>query len=131
MQKLWRARMKSEGKCTSCAKIKQRPERARCDECTAASSQTQNKENRLLKFETIAAYGGKCSGLRTTGECLEDDVDILEIDHINGGGTRQRIESGMRGVNFYRVLRRNGWPTGYRVLCRNCNWLAHLGRLLR
>ncbi len=104
--------------------------------------------NRLIKMETITAYGGRCSGVRTTGQCTESDIDILEIDHINGllfidhisrlkidhingGGNRQREETGMRGVNFYRSLRRDGWPVGYRVLCRNCNWLAHLKRLVR
>ncbi len=129
--KIWRAKMKSEGRCTTCAKIKQRPEHDKCDKCMADMRDYSNKQNRIVKLETITAYGGRCSGVRSTGACVENDVDILEIDHINGGGNKHRAESGMRGVNFYKFLRRTGWPSGYRVLCKNCNWLAYLGRLLK
>ena len=55
--------------------------------------------------------------------CGEDDIDVLTIDHINGGGHKHR-----RQINqdFYGWLVRNKFPSGYRVLCFNCNWKKRL-----
>lgn len=76
-----------------------------------------------IKLAAFDAYGGPvCS------ECGEDDVSILEIDHINGGGTRHRKELGMTGgYQFYLWLRNENYPDGYRVLCPTCNKRAHVG----
>ena len=128
--KAWRDRLKAAGKCTQCGEPNDALPKVRCNACLEKVRERSNRENRALKLEVIAGYGGRCAGLRTTGQCAENDVDILEIDHIHGGGNRQRIETGLRGVNFYRRLRRDGYPEGFRVLCRNCNWLSHLKRLV-
>lgn len=62
--------------------------------------------------------------------CGESHPDLLSIDHINGGGKNHRksisVESsryskGCGGIHFYRWLRDQGFPSGYRVLCFNCN----------
>lgn len=58
--------------------------------------------------------------------CGYDTVDALTIDHINGGGLKHRKTIGYGGTNFYRWLIKNNFPEGYRVLCRNCNWLEKL-----
>lgn len=62
--------------------------------------------------------------------CDEDDIDVLTIDHIDGGGTehRKNINIGA-GSGFKRWLIKNNFPSGYRVLCRNCNWKAFLSRM--
>ena len=72
---------------------------------------------KTLKLEMISAYGGKCA------LCGETHWEFLTIDHIHGGGTRHRRETGMTGgVMFYGHLRKLGWPTDdYRLLCANCN----------
>ena len=72
---------------------------------------------KTLKLEMIEAYGGKCT------LCGEAHWEFLTIDHIHGGGTRHRRETGMTGgVMFYNHLRKLGWPTDdYRLLCANCN----------
>lgn len=70
----------------------------------------------LLKLEVLAHYGNQmcaCCGLT--------DWEFLTIDHINGGGTKHRKELGKGGINFYKWLRANSYPSGYRVLCFNCN----------
>lgn len=51
--------------------------------------------------------------------CGEKHIEFLSIDHINGGGTKLRNEHG-RGYLYYWLVR-NNFPTGYRVLCHNCN----------
>lgn len=57
--------------------------------------------------------------------CGEDDIDILTIDHINGGGNRQQRDMGWTkrgGYSFYFWLKRNGFPDGYQVLCMGCQY---------
>lgn len=74
-----------------------------------------------LKLEALAAYGGPvCVG------CGSTDVGILEIDHIAGGGRKHFREEGITGgYSFYLWLRKQGYPSGYRVLCPSCNKKAH------
>jgi hypothetical protein len=67
-----------------------------------------------IKKEVISHYGGQCSC------CGCSDIRVLSIDHINRDGAKHREETG-HGEKFYLWLRRNGYPTGYRVLCFNCN----------
>jgi hypothetical protein len=69
-----------------------------------------------LRLEVLSHYGGVC------GCCGEAEIRFLSIDHINGGGRAHReAMPGIRGASFYRWLRGQGFPTGYRVLCHNCN----------
>jgi hypothetical protein len=73
---------------------------------------------RRYRDAVFAAYGGyRCS-------CPGCDVttpEFLTIDHVNGGGNRHRKELGVGGSGFYSWLKSNGFPSGYRVLCFNCN----------
>ncbi len=71
---------------------------------------------RKRKAEVIGHYGGVCAC------CGEDDLDVLSIDHVNGGGARHRRELKAKGEVFgYHWLKKNGFPLGFRVLCLNCN----------
>lgn len=66
------------------------------------------------------AYGGpecKC--------CGEDHLMMLQVDHINGGGTQHRKEIG-GCVRFYPWLKANNFPPGYQILCANCNVAKYL-----
>lgn len=72
----------------------------------------RSKKNRV---EVINNYGGKCAC------CSESILEFLSIDHINGGGKQHRKEIGGGGNTFYRWLKRNNYPEGFRVLCNNCN----------
>jgi len=79
----------------------------------------KRKSCRKLKLEVMNHYGGKCAC------CGESILEFLAIDHPNGGGNKDRIEKcgakNRGGDNFYRTLKRLGFPSGYRVLCHNCN----------
>lgn len=49
-------------------------------------------------------------------------IEFLTIDHIHGGGRRER-ETTLRGLKFYRWLIANNFPRDrYRLLCMNCNF---------
>ena len=76
-----------------------------------------------LKEEVINHYGGKCS----CPGCPVTDIDMLSMDHIKGGGTKQRKEEGITdGHSLYHKLKNENYPPGFRVLCMNCN----LGRFI-
>ena len=70
-----------------------------------------------IRLEAILAYSANMS----CAICNESNIEFLAIDHINGGGIQHRKIVG-RGVTFYRWLKKNGYPSGYRVLCHNCNF---------
>ena len=74
----------------------------------------QTRWYRKLKKQTIIEYGGKCVC------CEESRLGFLTIDHINGGGRVERQKVGT-GSRFYRWLKNNNFPSGYQVLCYNCN----------
>ena len=77
----------------------------------------ETREWRLkLRKEVLVAYGNICAC------CGEDRIEFLSIDHINGGGNKERKKLKLSGgVSFYQYLRKNNFPKGYRVLCHNCN----------
>lgn len=83
-----------------------------CQVCLDKYKAWRDKDRR----DTICHYGGVCQC------CGEDRLNFLTIDHINGGGTqhRQKLKT-TAGNSFYRWLRKQGYPEGYRVLCFNCN----------
>ena len=73
-----------------------------------------------LKNDAFNAYGG----IKYSCEhCPEKtgNIEFLTIDHINGGGNDHRRQIGRGGVSIYRWLKNNQYPSGYRVLCYNCN----------
>ena len=69
-----------------------------------------------LKKEVIGFYGGACAC------CGIENLAVLSIDHLNGGGSSHAKELRKLGERFdYRWLKMQGFPQGYQVLCMNCN----------
>ena len=82
------------------------------------------KSREKRKQEILTYYGGCFCSI-----CGIVDIEVLTIDHIDGGGTKQR--RGFRdGHAIYRWILNNNFPPGFRVLCRNCNWKEYR-RMLR
>ena len=79
-----------------------------------------------LKVQVFEAYGGAICAC-----CGETHIEFLSIDHINGKGASHRREianNNRGGSDFYKWLKDNQFPLGYRVLCINCNFaLGHFG----
>lgn len=90
------------------------PEQA---ERARANARTRAKRYRAeTKRQAMDAYGGKCAC------CGETEIVFLCIDHIDGGGRKERNKWAAFGsLQLYRDLRKRGWPPGYQVLCANCN----------
>ena len=78
---------------------------------------TKRESAHLLKTRVLSHYSNP-RGIPICNNCGEQDIDILCIDHINGGGSRVHKKT---GVNIYAWLRKNSFPLGFRVLCHNCN----------
>lgn len=74
--------------------------------------------NQKLRLEVLVHYGGNPPKCVCCGETL---YKFLSIDHINGGGHKERLKYGMGSRGLYIHLR-NEFPDGYQVLCMNCNW---------
>jgi len=75
------------------------------------------------KLRVLTHYGGsppKCAC------CGESHSEFLSIDHINGCGTKHSERIGKTGDAFYLWLINNNFPSGYRVLCMNCNFALGL-----
>jgi len=72
-----------------------------------------------VRREVLSYLGNKCS------KCGVDDFRVLQIDHVNGNGYRERKQFGEGGastVRYYRhILEVEG--QGYQLLCANCNWI--------
>lgn len=62
--------------------------------------------------DVLEHYGGKCAC------CGELSFEFLSIDHINGGGNKQKREMGRH--KMWNWLHKDR-PEGFRVLCHNCN----------
>lgn len=68
---------------------------------------------RKAREEVLKRYGGACTC------CGETRLPFLAIDHIEGGGNKHRREA--KYSNLFYWLRQNGYPSGFQVLCHNCN----------
>jgi hypothetical protein len=82
----------------------------------AVGMQHRNLADRIRAFKH---YGG----LRCIC-CGEDEFSFLSLDHVSGAGNIERAKLfGDRyqgGHHIYRALRLQGYPSGYQVLCMNC-----------
>ncbi len=76
-------------------------------------------DEKKRRMQCIEHYGGRCEC------CGEVRYEFLAIDHINGGGEKHRKKIGNK---IARWLLRNNFPSGFRILCHNCNQaLGHYG----
>ena len=82
------------------------------------------KEKRdVIKYDVLSYYSKKLSNsdIPCCRCCGEDEFLIfLTIDHIENRKNATHKKN-LAGQNMYRYLRKNGYPSGYQVLCVNCN----------
>ncbi|NIQ13923.1 MAG: hypothetical protein GTO02_05820 [Candidatus Dadabacteria bacterium] len=136
-QKAIRLDRKGKKICVLCGKRKAYKNFTYCRVCKKelAKWQKDNKElGRLaqkrwrlkLREEVIKVYGSVC---RCCGE--KEDI-FLTIDHINNDGANHRrmltgTNRGSGSWNTYIWLKKNNFPSGFQVLCWNCNWAKSHG----
>lgn len=90
--------------------------RALCDEhFRAYMSREQSKHYRKWRDKVFDVLGRVCV------HCGFSDARALQIDHINGGGNHQARNRKGGLLLFYKSILAD--PSGYQVLCANCNWI--------
>lgn len=100
--------------CRVCMQLKQSAWRANNPERQKINDK---RARRKLRDDVLRAYS---DGEPKCACCGENTWEFLCIDHTENNGAESRKEHG-RGNSYYFYLRKNNYPTGYRVLCHNCN----------
>ena len=80
-----------------------------CASCNLRLKETREQEKDLV-FEH---YGRECSC------CRETRKEFLSVDHVNNDGAEHRKT--MKTSYIYKWLVKNKFPTGFQILCFNCN----------
>lgn len=81
----------------------------------------QRARNALVRLKVLMAYGGACAC------CGEPELEFLEVDHVDNDGPGHLKQPRGDSYTTYRYLIRKGYPSGYQVLCGNCNWSKYRG----
>lgn len=73
------------------------------------------------KSQVFTLLGGACI------KCGFSDVRALQLDHIDGGGNKDRLTA-PRGNDRFRSMLRDpeGTQTKFQILCANCNWIKRV-----
>ena len=72
----------------------------------------------IIRLEVLKHYSH--SEIPYCNCCGEIELDFLSIDHIGGGGNEHRKKLG--NLTIFEWLIKNDFPSGFQVLCMNCNW---------
>ena len=70
---------------------------------------------RKKKLKVVEHYS---NGKNCCECCGEKEIIFLSIDHIDGGGGKHRKKVGHNMVHW---IYKNNFPSGFRILCHNCN----------
>jgi hypothetical protein len=83
---------------------------------------TFQRYSRKLRLEVFTRLCGGPPRCMCPG-CTVTFIDFLTCDHVNGGGMAHRKENklGQGAAQLWLWIKRNGYPKGFQVLCRNCN----------
>ena len=102
-----------------------------CKKCfysRSAEYRVRNKSHEKYvinqKISTLSHYSKNLE----CANCGETDLVVLSVDHINDDGARHRREIAKNarsggGSNFYRWAKKHNYPSGFQVLCMNCQWI--------
>lgn len=82
----------------------------------ASAIERSKCDARKRRMECLIAYSSKNPFCAC---CGESTYEFLSIDHINNDGSRHRKEMGSRQI--YSWLIKNNFPSGFQILCHNCN----------
>src|SRR5690348_14634868 len=83
------------------------------------------KRRREMLFEILGGKQCSCKGINCwhEGKCILTDMRCLQIDHINGGETKEHRK--YLPNNVYTFYKNNPEITKQKlqILCANCNWV--------
>ena len=104
-----------------------------CPQCRCEYNKQYNKQHKTQRQILNATQHSKLklevlqhvSGLTIPQcKCGFKDIRALSIDHINGNGNIHRKTAvSSCGNIIYRWLKQNNYPSGFQVLCMNCQFI--------
>lgn len=71
-----------------------------------------------FKNKAFKLLGNMCK------RCKIKDKRVLQVDHIKGGGTKERKK--ISSLTLYKKILNK--EKGYQLLCANCNWIKKFNR---
>ena len=96
---------------------------ASCKDCRKKESLDYREIERAIAIQIYSKGTMNCE------ICGNKDIDVLTFDHIEGGGFKHRKDENIK-AQFYRWLKRNNYPDGFRILCWNCQHIEHINKYL-
>jgi hypothetical protein len=104
---------------------KENPERYR-----EKQRKSNKKYKEKLKTEIFILLGNKCSNTNCPIPPEKMEKEALQIDHINGGGCKERKKNGRNDAGFYLYVLKEiqSGSKNYQLLCAYCNWLKQFKR---
>jgi len=105
------------------------PERARQHSKKYYKTHSQEKKeyyyqySQKIKKEVFSHYS---KGKPKCAICGFSDMRALNLDHINNDGYLERKNPKFKGQKIYRLIRKNGYPKHYQILCANCNLIKRV-----
>lgn len=109
---------KTARKSSAITSVKYRTKLAKIEEVKQKRKKIRNKQYALLKNKVFKVLGSQCK------RCKIKDRRVLQIDHIAGGGTRERKKHGSIKI-LKKIL---DGEKGYQLLCANCNWIKKFNK---
>lgn len=85
--------------------------------CKNCRNQAEYLKKKAARLKALQHYSG--SVVPFCQCCSESAVEFLTFDHINGGGNQHRKQ--LHREDIVRYLTKANFPSGFRVLCQNCN----------
>jgi hypothetical protein len=86
-------------------------------------SNFQKRFNRKQKLKVVAHYS---SNTMKCVMCGISDIRVLSMDHVLGNGCTHRKE--IKTASIYWWLTKNNYPSGFQVLCMNCQFIKRSNR---
>lgn len=79
----------------------------------------------LLKRKIIGLLGNKCTNpFNIDHGAFLSDIRCLQIDHINGGGHKERQQFKSPWAHYEFIFEQiEAGSKDYQLLCANCNWI--------
>jgi hypothetical protein len=80
--------------------------------------EVNRRRNEQLRFKVLQHYSSNTPACK---HCGISDLDVLNLDHIHGGGKKHQRELG-GGQRLHRWIIKHNFPEIFQVLCCNCNY---------
>jgi len=98
--------------------VKYKTKPTKTEESRQKRKTLRNRQYAALRNKVFKLLGGQCK------RCKIKDRRVLQIDHVAGGGTRERKKHGSTKI-LKKIL---DGEKGYQLLCANCNWIKKFNK---